>query len=160
MLDYILQKAGLRRGSHSENQPDISKESSQKNSAEKSGHTAPLLADTATQTESDSGVGRRVSGKEWKVTKKPMRIRALGVQKKDWEKKRAKKLEEQLAKVKERELVEEKKQVQRDRVAAIKAKEEAKEEKQRYEKLAEKMHAKKIARLRKREKRNKMLKER
>lgn len=153
MLDYILQKAGLRRESHSENQSErleMAKEEDKQTST---------LQTKVVEPESDS-TGRRVSGKEWKISKKPMRIRALGVQKKDWEKKRAKQLEQQLAKAKEKELIEEKKQTQRERVAAIKAKHEAKEEKLRYEKLAEKMHAKKIARMRKREKRNKLLKER
>ena len=43
-------------------------------------------------------------------------------------------------------------------VQAIKDKRAAKAEKQRYEKMAEKMHAKRIERLKRREKRNKLLK--
>lgn len=44
------------------------------------------------------------------------------------------------------------------RVQAIKDKRAAKEEKERYEKMAEKMHRKRVERLKRREKRNKMLK--
>lgn len=41
---------------------------------------------------------------------------------------------------------------------AIKDKRAAKTEKERYEKMAEKMHAKRVERLKRREKRNKLLK--
>jgi len=44
------------------------------------------------------------------------------------------------------------------RVQAIKDKRAAKEEKARYEKLAETMHRKRIDRLKRKEKRNKMIK--
>lgn len=44
------------------------------------------------------------------------------------------------------------------RIQAIKDKRAAKEEKERYEKMAEKMHAKRVERLKRREKRNKLLK--
>jgi len=44
------------------------------------------------------------------------------------------------------------------RMQAIKDKRAAKEEKERYEKMAEKMHRKRVERLKRREKRNKLLK--
>ena len=44
------------------------------------------------------------------------------------------------------------------RIQAIKDKRAAKEEKERYEKMAEKMHRKRVERLKRREKRNKLLK--
>ena len=44
------------------------------------------------------------------------------------------------------------------RIKAIKDKRVAKEERERYEKMAEKMHAKRVERLKRREKRNKLLK--
>lgn len=44
------------------------------------------------------------------------------------------------------------------RIQAIKDKRAAKEEKARYEKLAETMHRKRVERLKRKEKRNKMLK--
>ena len=44
------------------------------------------------------------------------------------------------------------------RIQAIKDKRAAKAEKERYEKMAEKMHAKRVERLKRREKRNKLLK--
>ena len=47
---------------------------------------------------------------------------------------------------------------QQRRIQAIKDKRAAKEEKARYEKLAETMHRKRVERLKRKEKRNKMLK--
>lgn len=44
------------------------------------------------------------------------------------------------------------------KIQAIKDKRAAKEERERYEKMAAKMHAKRVERLRRREKRNKLLK--
>lgn len=44
------------------------------------------------------------------------------------------------------------------RIQAIKDKRTAKEERERYEKMAEKMHAKRVERLKRKEKRNKLLK--
>lgn len=44
------------------------------------------------------------------------------------------------------------------RIQVIKGKRAAKEEKERYEKMAEKMHRKRVERLKRREKRNKLLK--
>jgi rRNA-processing protein CGR1 len=44
------------------------------------------------------------------------------------------------------------------RITALKEKREAKAEKERYEKMAAKMHQKRVDRLKRREKRNKMLK--
>lgn len=44
------------------------------------------------------------------------------------------------------------------RIQTIKDRRAAKEEKERYEKMAEKMHAKRVERLKRREKRNKMIK--
>jgi rRNA-processing protein CGR1 len=44
------------------------------------------------------------------------------------------------------------------RIQAIKDKRAAKEERERYEKLAEKMHQKRVDRLKRKEKRNKLLK--
>ncbi|CAD0031846.1 unnamed protein product [Aureobasidium pullulans] len=44
------------------------------------------------------------------------------------------------------------------RITALKEKREAKEEKERYEKMAAKMHQKRVDRLKRREKRNKLLK--
>ena len=48
--------------------------------------------------------------------------------------------------------------VSQSRIQAIKDKRAAKEEKERFEKMAEKMHMKRVERLKRREKRNKLLK--
>ena len=54
----------------------------------------------------------------------------------------------------------EKEAERQSKIQAIKDKRAAKEEKERYEKLAARMHQKRVERLKRREKRNKALKER
>lgn len=73
------------------------------------------------------------------------------------------KLERQAAdiiKAKERQLKEEKQAKHDEAIQRIKDRREQKAEKERYEKLALVMHRKKVERIKKREKRNKLLKER
>jgi rRNA-processing protein CGR1 len=48
--------------------------------------------------------------------------------------------------------------VQQRRIEAIRTKRAAKEERERYQKMGEKMHKKRVERLKRREKRNAMLK--
>lgn len=48
--------------------------------------------------------------------------------------------------------------ISQKRIQSIKDRRAAKEEKERYEKMAEKMHRKRVERLKRREKRNKLLK--
>ncbi|EED15942.1 rRNA processing protein CgrA [Talaromyces stipitatus ATCC 10500] len=105
----------------------------------------------------DSGktaVGMRKNGKNWHTPKKPFRPTA-GL--KSYEKR----LEERnnLAAMKEREKeMKEEKEAERQRhIQAIKDRRAAKEEKERYEKMAEKMHRKRVERKKRREKRNKLL---
>lgn len=71
-----------------------------------------------------------------------------------------KRFKEQQYKVRLSELKDEKVAVKQERIADLKRRREIKEEKERYERIATKMHAKKVERLRKKEKRNKLLKER
>ncbi|TVY40769.1 rRNA-processing protein [Lachnellula subtilissima] len=61
-------------------------------------------------------------------------------------------------KAKEKEMKEEKEAERQRRITALKEKRAVKEEKARYEKLAETMHKKRVERLKRKEKRNKMLK--
>lgn len=114
----------------------------------------------ASSNNDNNSLGIRVSGKQWKATKTPVRASAIAVSKKSWDKKLEKRLQEQRMKAKEKEMKEETDRAQKDRIQRIKDRRAAKEEKERYELMAQKMHAKKVARLRKKEKRNKMLKER
>ncbi|CDK28970.1 unnamed protein product [Kuraishia capsulata CBS 1993] len=107
----------------------------------------------------DVSMGNRVSGKDWKLQKKAFRVKSLGV-KNNWKKKQELRLKEEAFKAKLKEMKEEKESERKAHAEEIKRRREAKEEKERYEKLATKMHAKKVERLRRREKRNKMLKER
>lgn len=107
----------------------------------------------------DPGQGRRVSGKEWKETKTAFRIRSLGV-KTPWERKQEMRLKEQQQKSKLKELKEEKEEEKRIKVEKIKERREKKSEQERYDRLAVTMHKKKVDRLKRREKRNKLLRER
>jgi rRNA-processing protein CGR1 len=160
MLNYLLKKTGLK----SENPENTSQEAT--NMGEASSTTQTQI-NKATQTEASTQdqalerpYGTRVSGKQWKETKKPMRIKHIGIAKSSWNKKRQQQLEMKTTKAKEKELKDEKEQEKRDRIQKIKDRRAAKEEKERYARLAEKMHAKRVARMRKREKRNKLLKDR
>lgn len=105
--------------------------------------------------------GSRVNGKDWKMKKDAFRVKTLGVTKlSSWELREEKRLKEQQYKVRLTELKDEKVAVKQERIADLKRRREIKEEKERYERIATKMHAKKVERLRKKEKRNKLLKER
>lgn len=103
--------------------------------------------------------GPRVNGKNFKIAKDAFRIRSLGV-KSSYSKREAKRLEEKALKEKLNALKQEKEDARKQRIEELKKRREISEEKERYEKLALKMHQKKVDRLKRREKRNKLLKER
>lgn len=105
--------------------------------------------------------GSRVNGKDWKIHKDAFRMKALGVNKgTSFAKRNAKRLEEEQYKARINELKNEKEEARQSRINDLKRRREIKAEKERYEKLATKFHQKKVDRLRKKEKRNKLLKER
>lgn len=109
----------------------------------------------------DKSEGSRVNGKDWKIKKDAFRVKTLGVAKKSSFKERElKKLQEQQYKERLKELKEEKESAKKQKIDDLKRRREIKAEKERHEKLAAKMHQKKVERLKKREKRNKLLKER
>ncbi|CCE88815.1 Piso0_001600 [Millerozyma farinosa CBS 7064] len=115
----------------------------------------------SSNTEDKLGEGPRVSGKEWKTKKDPFRVKTLGVKKlSSWEKRQEKTLREKQYKARLNELKGEKESEQNQKIEDLKRRREIKEEKERYEKMAAKMHAKKVERLKRKEKRNKLLKER
>ncbi|KAK6541046.1 hypothetical protein TWF694_008424 [Orbilia ellipsospora] len=113
-------------------------------------------------------VGIRKSGKQWKHPKAPFKPGSTTTSTAPSAKKQSKtylarqslRLQSSLTKLKEKELKAEKEAERNARIQSIKDKRAAKEEKERYEKLAVKMHAKRVERLKRREKRNKLLKER
>lgn len=112
-------------------------------------------------TEKEKGEGIRVSGKEWKIKKDAFRLKSAGVRKLNtWTLREQKKLVEDQYKQRIKELKDEKNDEKTKKLEELKKRREALEEKKRYEQIALKMHAKKVERLRKKEKRNKMLKER
>lgn len=109
----------------------------------------------------DIGEGSRVNGKDWKIKKDAFRVKTLGVKKlSTWKQREQKKMEQDQYKARLQELKQEKEDAKNQRISDLKRRREIKAEKERYEKMAVKMHAKKVERLRKREKRNKLLKER
>lgn len=109
----------------------------------------------------DKGEGSRVNGKDYKIKKDAFRVKTLGIRKvtnfKDRE--LLKKQDEQF-KAKLNELKSEKEATKQERISNLKKRRETKAEKERYERLALKFKAKKLERLKKKEKRNKLLKER
>lgn len=112
----------------------------------------------------DKGEGSRVNGKNWKIKKDAFRVRTIGVvsktKKNSFKQRELKKLEEEQYKARMKELKDEKETARKQKFDDLKRRREIKEEKERYERMASKMHAKKVERMRKREKRNKLLKER
>lgn len=99
-------------------------------------------------------LGMRKNGKNWHQPKKPFRPNAGQTS-------YAKRLElrkhQEAIKEQERELKEEKEAERKALIQKIKDRRAAKEEKERYEKMAEKMHRKRVERLKRKEKRNKLL---
>lgn len=111
--------------------------------------------------EKDIGEGSRVNGKEWKIKKDAFRVKTIGVKKLNtWKLREQKKLEQDQFKQRLNDLKQEKSDEKNRKLDEIKKRREAREEKERYEKIAQKMHAKKVDRMRKKEKRNKLLRER
>ncbi|KAK6000074.1 hypothetical protein QM012_004062 [Aureobasidium pullulans] len=99
--------------------------------------------------------GMRKNGKHWQDTKKPFRPTAGQT---SYAKRQAKDQALAVVKAQEKEMKEEKEAERQRRITALKEKREAKAEKERYEKMAAKMHQKRVDRLKRREKRNKLLK--
>lgn len=111
--------------------------------------------------EKEVGEGSRINGKDWKMKKEAFRVKSLGVKKlSTWKIREEKKVQEEQFKQRVKDLKQEKSDERARRIEAIKKKREAIEEKERFAKIAEKMNAKKVERLRKKEKRNKLLRER
>ncbi|CAN6652550.1 hypothetical protein TRVA0_026S00320 [Trichomonascus vanleenenianus] len=176
MLSYILKKTGLRRDKvqKADNRAKATRQKTEgkyqelraTEQAEQSNKSDDMSVATEKQTptpvaeDQPEPVGLRVSGKQWKVQKQPLRVKAIGTKKKKWDEKRRQQLELQAIKAQEKEMKERKEQERKEKIDKIKEKRAQKEERERYELLAKKMHAKRVERLRRREKRNKLLKER
>ena len=89
MLDYILKKTGLSRNDKKEPRQDVvPKKESNMDSKHGPIATEPKLEAQDDTTSFTPVIGIRVSGKQWKVQKKPLRAKSLGVQKKSWDQKR------------------------------------------------------------------------
>ncbi|KAK3310181.1 rRNA-processing protein CGR1 [Chaetomium strumarium] len=99
-------------------------------------------------------LGMRKNGKQWHAPKKAFRP---GSGLTSYEKRAKARVEQAATKAKEREMKEEKEAERKRRIQALKEKREAKAEKERYEQLAAKMHKKRLDRLKRKEKRNKLL---
>ncbi|KAJ6088263.1 hypothetical protein N7486_009524 [Penicillium sp. IBT 16267x] len=98
--------------------------------------------------------GMRKNGKNWHDNKRAFRPTA-GLT--SYAKRQELRKHQDAVKEREREMKEEKEAERQARIQRIKDRRAAKEEKARYEKMAEKMHHKRVERLKRREKRNKLL---
>lgn len=102
-----------------------------------------------------------MNGKDWKIKKDAFRVRTLGVAKRELYKKREQeRLFEKQYKARLAELKDEKNSDKKKRIDNIKRRHELKEEKERYARIAAKMSKKRAERLKRKEKRNRMIKER
>lgn len=99
--------------------------------------------------------GIRKNGKQWHQQKSAFRPRAGQT---SYEKRAEERKALATVKAKEKEMKDEKESERQRRIQAIKDKRVAKEERERFQKMEAKMHRKRVERLRRREKRNKMLK--
>ncbi|TVY52710.1 rRNA-processing protein cgrA, partial [Lachnellula suecica] len=99
--------------------------------------------------------GMRKNGKQWHEPKSAFRPKAGNS---TYEKRQVERKAMDAMKAKEKEMKEEKETERQRRITALKEKRAKKEERARYEKLAETMHRKRVERLKRKEKRNKMLK--
>ncbi|KAF1840048.1 uncharacterized protein K460DRAFT_372027 [Cucurbitaria berberidis CBS 394.84] len=99
--------------------------------------------------------GMKKNGKQWHDNKTAFRPRSNQT---TYEKRAAADRALAAVKAKEKEMKAEKAADKQLRVDAIKTKRAAKEERERFAKMEEKMHKKRVERLKRREKRNKMLK--
>ncbi|CAN3352924.1 rRNA-processing protein Cgr1p [Diutina catenulata] len=115
----------------------------------------------STEAPKDHGEGSRVNGKDYKLKKDAFRIRSLGVRKMiTFESRQKQKLQDDQFKARLKELKDEKESARKARIDDLKRRREIKAEKDRYARMAATMHAKKVERRKRKEKRNKALKER
>ncbi|KAH6853649.1 rRNA-processing protein CGR1 [Chaetomium sp. MPI-CAGE-AT-0009] len=99
-------------------------------------------------------LGMRKNGKQWHAPKKAFRP-ASGLT--SYEQRAKMRVAQAATKAKEKELKEEKEAERKRRTQALVEKRAAKAEKERYELLAAKMHKKRLERLKRKEKRNKLI---
>ncbi|EGX49743.1 hypothetical protein AOL_s00078g232 [Orbilia oligospora ATCC 24927] len=128
------------------------------------------IIDPTTASVPSQGIRKNAPGKQWKLPKAPFKPGTTTIsttttttsskQSKSYLARQADRLQSSIIKTKEKELKAEKEAIRQQRIQSIKDKRAAKEEKERYDLLAAKMHAKRVERLKRREKRNKLLKER
>lgn len=108
----------------------------------KSGDLVSNDAQSTTQPTDANKLGIMKSGRVWKETKKPLRVNALGMGKKSWERKKEERLSLQAFKAKSAELKQEKEDERKQKANERKERQKQREEKERYDMLAKKMHAK------------------
>lgn len=124
-----------------------------------------MSSGTAEGTDADLSKvkGTPVSGRTWKVDKGQLRVGSRQVRNKklnSWELKQEQRLQDKQFKERMKQLKDEKEEEHQKWIQSLRERREKKAEKERYEMLATKMHAKKVDRMRRKEKRNKALKER
>ncbi|KAL5612363.1 hypothetical protein BROUX41_000105 [Berkeleyomyces rouxiae] len=113
---------------------------------------SPVVAPPAAGT--TKNLGMRKNGKKWHETKKAFRP-ASGLT--SYEKRAKQRVEMAAMKAKEKEMKEEKEEERQRRIQAIRDRREAKAERERFALLEAKMHKKRVERLKRKEKRNKLI---
>ncbi|KAL2891689.1 rRNA-processing protein CGR1 [Ceratocystis lukuohia] len=101
-----------------------------------------------------TSLGMRKNGKQWHETKKAFRP---GGGLTSYEKRAKQRVEMAAMKAKEKEMKEEKEEERQRRIQAIRDRREAKAERERFAQLEAKMHRKRVERLKRKEKRNKLI---
>ncbi|KID68650.1 Cgr1, partial [Metarhizium hybridum] len=115
---------------------------------------APTLVPAEGQERASKPLGMRKNGKQWHEQKKAFRP-SKGLT--TFEKRAKERAAMAQMKAKEKEMKEEKEAMRKEKMEKIREKRAKKEEKERYEKMAETMHRKRVERLKRKEKRNKLI---
>ncbi|OAQ70610.1 cgr1 family domain-containing protein [Pochonia chlamydosporia 170] len=114
----------------------------------------PTLVPAGGQEKSQKPLGMRKNGKQWHEQKKAFRpTKGLTT----FEKRAKERAAMAQMKAKEKEMKDEKEQARKEKIEKIRENRAKKEERERYEKMAETMHRKRVERLKRKEKRNKLI---
>ncbi|KAK9461493.1 uncharacterized protein V1516DRAFT_676123 [Lipomyces oligophaga] len=108
----------------------------------------------------DRSLGLRKNGKSWKDSKQPKRVRSLGIAKTSWKAREKDRQDLENVKQQQQLLLAEKASTREQKVKQILQARKDKLDRERYAKLELTMNRKRIERLKRKEKRNKLLKER
>ncbi|KAK2591839.1 rRNA-processing protein cgr1 [Conoideocrella luteorostrata] len=115
---------------------------------------APTLVAAGSQETTVKPLGMRKNGKQWHEQKKAFRP-TKGLT--SYERRTKERAAMAQMKAKEQEMKNEKEEARQEKIQKIRENRAKKEERERYEKMAETMHRKRVERLKRKEKRNKLI---